>query len=141
MNGAEGCKFCNGSDALESIAQKVCDLSVTALYLMNEQSYKGRCLLVFRSHVPDLGVLDDSEAAGVMKDIRSCMRALQKIYAPDKINIGMFDDKGAHLHIHVVPKYRGSPQFGTMFELKRDAVYLKERDFLEAKARLKEALL
>jgi diadenosine tetraphosphate (Ap4A) HIT family hydrolase len=38
-------------------------------------------------------------------------------FSPDKINYAIFGDLYPHLHMHLVPKYKGGPEWGGPFVL------------------------
>lgn len=64
-------------------------------------------------HVSDLDVLDDSTLAEMMVVVRLLMKALREIYNPHGFNVGcnVREAAGAgieeHLHLHIVPRWRG----------------------------------
>lgn len=42
---------------------------------------------------------------------------LTRLYHPDKINYLILGDLCPHLHVHLVPKYQGGADWGTMFRM------------------------
>lgn len=117
MNYDENCFYCSKSQTLDDLMIKICDLEVATLYLFKEQTYKGRCNVVFKEHKSELADLTAEEAGAFANDIARVGRALHKAFNPDKINYGAFADNMKHLHFHIVPKYEGGPSWGKTFEM------------------------
>ena len=102
MNFDENCLYCSKNKDLDSLMIKICDLDVSTVYLFKEQTYKGRCNVVFKEHRSEITDLTEEEVEAFIKDIRKVAKAIQKAFNPDKINYGAFADTMKHLHFHVV---------------------------------------
>ena len=48
MNYDENCFYCSKNEYLDNLMIKICDLEVSTLYLFKEQTYEGRCNVVFK---------------------------------------------------------------------------------------------
>jgi diadenosine tetraphosphate (Ap4A) HIT family hydrolase len=131
MNFDENCFYCSNSKDLDSLMIKICDLEVSTVYLFKEQTYKGRCNVVFKEHKSEITDLTEEEAAAFIKDIRKVAKAIQKAFNPGKINYGAFADTMKHLHFHVVPKYEGGTSWGTTFEMNPGEVLLNDEEYNE----------
>ncbi len=74
-------------------------------------------MVVPYKQTPDLNGLTDEELSDLMKLTRRCVNALTQVMKPDGFNIGLNLGKVAgagieeHLHIHVVPRWRGDTNF------------------------------
>ncbi len=86
----------------------------TCYALLNRYPYNGGHLMVVPyKQTPDMNGLTDEELADLWKLTRRCVNALAQLIKPDGFNIGINLGKAAgagiteHLHIHVVPRYRG----------------------------------
>lgn len=72
----------------------------------------GHALLVPRRHVDGWSAATPEEQVGLCKAIAEAQVAIANRYKPDGYNVG-FNEGGAagqtvpHLHIHVIPRYRG----------------------------------
>ena len=108
----------------------ICTLGISDLYLCREQSYPGRCMVVFRGHAADLTELTDGERDGFFYDVSRAAKALQGAFQPDKLNYGIFDDEGERLHMHLVPKYQDGPDWGDTFVLNPEKRYLQEEEYV-----------
>ena len=117
MNYDENCFYCTKNQDLDNLMIKVCDLEISTLYLFKEQTYEGRCNVVFKDHKSELADLTEEEAAKYSNDIARTARAIRKAFNPDKINYGAFADNMKHLHFHVVPKYEDGPSWGKTFDM------------------------
>ena len=90
----------------------------TCYAVLNAYPYNGGHLLIVPyKETPDLNGLTDEELADLWKLTRRCLNALSQVMKPDGFNIGINLGKVAgagiqeHLHIHVVPRWNGDPNF------------------------------
>lgn len=119
---------------------KICDLEVSTVYLFKEQTYRGRCNVVFKEHKSEITELTEAEAASFIKDVRKVAKAMHKAFNPNKINYGAFADTMKHLHFHVVPKYEGGPSWGKTFEMNPQKVYLSDDEYKALISKIRENL-
>ena len=131
MNFDEKCLYCSKNKDLDSLMIKICDLEVSTVYLFKEQTYKGRCNVVFKKHKSEIADLTQEEAAAFANDNRKVAKAIQKTFNPDKINYGAFADTMKHLHFHLVPKYEGGPSWGKTFDMNPAKVLLNDKEYSE----------
>ena len=96
---------------------EIAPLKVSTLYLFKEQTYRGRCVVAYRAHVNELFELSDADVALFMQDVAHAAKAMQVAFGPAKINYGAYSDKLPHLHMHLVPKYKDGPSWGTTFTM------------------------
>lgn len=79
----------------------------------------GHLMVLPRRAVPDLGDLDDVEAAELWDAVRKAVAAIRAAYRPDGVNVGMNLGAGAgagvpdHLHVHCLPRWSGDTNFMT----------------------------
>lgn len=141
MNYDENCFYCTKNQDLDNLMIKVCDLEISTLYLFKEQTYEGRCNVVFKDHKSELADLTEEEAAKYSNDIARTARAIRKVFNPDKINYGAFADNMKHLHFHVVPKYEGGPSWGKTFDMMPEPKkLLSDEEYIELIEKIKNAL-
>ncbi len=130
MEKVEDCKYCANDERVSSIMIKVRDLNVSTLHLFKEQTYRGRCILVFRGHKTELFQLGPEERTGFMNDLAEAAGAISRAFSPDKINYALFGDTVPHMHVHLVPKYAGKDQWGTVFTMQPEpGSYLSEAEY------------
>jgi diadenosine tetraphosphate (Ap4A) HIT family hydrolase len=133
--------YCTQDKDLLALYYPVCDIGVSRLYLMRDQTYSGRCCVAYRAHISELYQLPDEELVQYTTDIKRVMGAMAKIFSPDKINVGSFYDLGRHLHFHLVPKYSGGPDYGSMFIMTTEPhLYFPEEEYAAIAERIKAAL-
>ena len=136
MNFDGNCFYCSKNEDLDSLMIKICDLDVSTVYLFKEQTYKGRCNVVFKEHKSEITDLTGEEATKFIKDIRKVALAIQKTFNPNKINYGAFADTMKHLHFHVVPKYEGGPSWGKTFDMNPGKILLSDEEYSQLIAKI-----
>jgi len=134
------CFYCEKGEKLDSFTIKIGELGVSTLYLQKEQSYYGRCLLVYKRHVEEVFELDKTEWCAFMEDAHTVTGAMSKLYMPDKINVGMFGDTVRHLHAHVVPKRTGELDWNSIFQLNANKTFLSEEEYAQMVAAYRDCL-
>ncbi|AMM54001.1 HIT family protein [Pyrococcus kukulkanii] len=77
---------------------------------------RGHLLVVPKRHVTRVEDLTWEEKLAIMKGVEKAMEALKKVLSPDGFNVGINIGKAAgqtveHLHVHVIPRYRGDCNF------------------------------
>lgn len=112
------CMYCQADDERRlKLMTPVAGLQVSTLHLYREQSYPGRCVLVYNEHVHKLTDLTPEEYAAFFQDVAKAAHALTELYHPDKINYLVLGDLCPHLHIHLVPKYQDGTDWGGIFQM------------------------
>jgi ATP adenylyltransferase len=88
--------------------------------VMNAFPYtSGHVMAVPSRHVANLTDLDGDEAAALMRATQRANAALEAVYSPQGINVGINigPASGAgvprHLHVHVLPRWTGDTNFMT----------------------------
>jgi len=119
---------------------KICDLEVSQLFLFKEQSYPGRCNVVFNRHGVEFHELTDAQRDAFMRDVSRVGTAISKAFHPDKINYGSYADTLSHLHMHIVPKYSDGYGFGGVFEMNPQRVTLTDAEYADVINRIKAEL-
>jgi len=119
---------------------KICDLKVSRLFLFKEQSYPGRCNVVYNDHSVEFHEMSEEQRNAFMRDVATAGRAIAGAFSPDKINYGAYADKISHLHFHVVPKYKDGYGFGGVFEMNPQKVTLSDEEYSLMIEKIKEGL-
>lgn len=140
MSFDENCFYCSKNKDLDSLMIKICDLEVSTVYLFKEQTYNGRCNVVYKDHKSEITDLTENEAAAFINDARKVAKAIHKAFNPDKINYGAFADTMKHLHLHIVPKYKGGPSWGGTFEMNPQKVLLTNEEYEDLISKIKSNL-
>lgn len=111
----QNCGYCMRGELLDQFGIYICDLSVSSLILFKEQD-------------------------AFMDDVARAANALHKAFRPDKVNYGAYGDTGCHLHMHLVPKYKGGDEWGGVFQMNPQKTYLSEEEYEEMIRKIKENL-
>lgn len=134
------CLYCTSNETLTNLMLEIGQLSVSRVFLFKEQTYRGRCLVAYKDHVNDLNELSDADRNAFMADVAQVTRAMQRLFDPYKINYGAYADTLSHLHFHLVPKYEGGPDFGGVFQMNPQKVYLSEQEYAQMVAEMRREL-
>ncbi len=135
------CLYCTKNQTQKDLMIEICELSVSTVFLFKEQTHKGRCIVAYKNHATELYELEGQELLSYMEDVNLVARTLKELFNPAKINYGAYSDKLPHLHIHLVPKYIDGTDYGSIFAMNPQKVYLSDIEYTEMinliKARLK----
>lgn len=89
----------------------VCDA-----YLIRADVQRGLSAVVWRGrHVAEPTELTDDEAASYGREVLIVGRAIERAFAPVKMNYNLLGNSVPHLHTHVVPRYADDPRPGWPF--------------------------
>lgn len=134
------CLYCQHLPVLDELMIKIADLEVSQLFLFKEQSHPGRCNVVYKDHGVEFHELSEEQRNAFMRDVTKVGNAIQKAFNPDKINYGAFADTLSHLHMHIVPKYKGGYNFGGVIEMNPKKTYLTDEQYNETISKIKANL-
>lgn len=134
------CGYCMRGELLDKFGIYICDLQVSSLILFKEQSKPGRVIVAYKDHVSEIVNLTDEERNLFFADVNRVAKALHKAFTPKKVNYGAYGDTGCHLHFHLVPKYEGGDEFGGVFQMNPDKVYLTDAQYAEMIQKIKDNL-
>ena len=82
-------------------------------YLSRMDEPRGYTVAFFRGrHVAEATELSDEESVGFWREVLKVQGALERRYAPMKINILIMGNAMPHLHAHIVPRYVDDPDGG-----------------------------
>ena len=134
------CMYCMEDERRNQLMIEIAQLEVSTVFLFKEQTYKGRCNVVYKDHVKELFHLDDQDLTSFMKDVKKVAEAVDKAFGPNKINYGAYGDTLHHLHMHVVPKYEGKENWGSTFEMNPGNIYLTDQEYQDRIQEIKKYL-
>ncbi|AFY00710.1 HIT family protein [Bdellovibrio bacteriovorus] len=114
----DGCVFCRASEEKVSFDTLCVFKSKHSMVVLNKFPYNSGHLLVLpKRHCGDLLKLSDEEYHDLQNVIRLTMKALNDLYQPGGINVGLNHGAVAgagipeHLHYHVIPRWTGDLNF------------------------------
>lgn len=113
-----GCIFCGNRDRPKDKTRYILDRSRHSFSMLNLYPYNNGHIMVapFR-HVKNLKDLSGNEQLDLINMVNSTTTILDKKLKPHGYNIGMNVGKvsgagfGGHLHIHIVPRWKGDTNF------------------------------
>ena len=115
---AEGCVFCQEASGELGRASLVVHRGERVIVLLNKFPYSsGHLMVAPLRHIAALGDLDPDEAAEIHSLTVQGIAALALLSSPDGFNVGWNlgavagGSIAAHLHQHVVPRWRGDTNF------------------------------
>jgi len=113
-----GCIFCRAWSSPDDRTELVLTRGEHAFLILNAFPYaSGHLMVALRRH---LGVVTDASAEEMTEAMTLVQRAVEALgaeYRPDGYNIGLNQGVAAgagipdHLHIHVVPRWKGDANF------------------------------
>lgn len=114
----EECIFCIRPSAENDKKNFILYRSKSCFVIMNMFPYNnGHLMIVPFKHISSLEELSKDEISDLFITTQLSERILQKVYAPDGMNIGMNLGKAAgagideHIHVHIVPRWNGDVNF------------------------------
>jgi Diadenosine tetraphosphate (Ap4A) hydrolase and other HIT family hydrolases len=114
----KGCVFCESSVRDDDLVLYEREYSFV---IMNRYPYTtGHLLIVPFTHVSDLEGLTPNEKREILDMLSISVRVLKEAMNPEGFNIGANLGKAAgagvddHLHVHVVPRWKGDTNFMTV---------------------------
>jgi ATP adenylyltransferase len=115
-----GCVFCGALDD-EDRDPLVLLRGETCFVVLNRYPYNNGHLMVSpRRHVASLSALSEPELSELMQLTQHAEIAIQEIYQPHGLNVGINLGRAAgagivdHMHVHVVPRWNGDTNFMTV---------------------------
>ena len=81
------------------------DLGLSRVLLMNDARYPWLVLVPRRPALVEIVDLTAVERRDLMDEIALCSAALQRVAAPDKLNVGALGNVVAQLHVHIVGRF------------------------------------
>ena len=125
----KGCMYCDEVCAhRDSLMIKICDFNLGTLYLFRDQKNLGRCILAAKEHYTDITEMTPEVLHEFWDKVVTVANAVHRAFNPDKINYASYADTVKHLHIHIVPKYIGGPNWNGPFS-DADPKFLSDEEY------------
>lgn len=117
-NKVDGCIFCIAQEKEDSAENLIAHRGERAYVILNRYPYtSGHLMVVPFEHRATLEELDQPTRAEMMELTTRCMTLLRKVYNPQAFNMGANIGEAAgagvkeHVHIHIVPRWKGDTNF------------------------------
>ena len=114
----DGCLFCRALTAGDDEKHWILTRTPSTFLMLNAFPYaSGHLMAVVTRHVASLQDLNDEEGLDLLRLSRRALQALQTVYRPDGVNLGVNIGRVAgagvegHLHLHIVPRWAGDTNF------------------------------
>jgi ATP adenylyltransferase len=114
----EGCIFCTARAQADGVENLIAFRGKYAYVILNRFPYtSGHLMVVPFKHKPNLEELDHVIRNEMMELTSQCMTVLRKIYQAPAFNMGANIGEAAgagvrgHVHIHIVPRWKGDTNF------------------------------
>ena len=72
------CMYCMEDERRNQLMIEIAQLEVSTVFLFKEQTYKGRCNVVYKDHVKELFHLDEQDLTAFMKDVKKGCRSYRQ---------------------------------------------------------------
>lgn len=107
------CPICAPRSDTNEYHDKVAELSVSTLYLVRNQTYRGYCVMIFNPrHATGLETLTADEHAAFSRDLKRAADAIAAVVKPGLMNYATLGNVIPHLHYHLIPRYDTDPRWG-----------------------------
>jgi len=77
----------------------------------HNQNKLGKCMICLKRHDEDICNLSEDEIRELWSIIRNLKAVLISCFQPDHFNYAFLMNQDAHVHLHVIPRYRGKRTF------------------------------
>lgn len=101
-----GCELCNPASEYVLWQDGFCRVT-----LVDDSDYPGFCRVILEQHMSEMTDLPTRKRARLMDIVFATEATLREVLAPDKINLASLGNVVAHLHWHVIPRYRDDRHF------------------------------
>ena len=92
--------------------------SDVSMVILNKYPYNsGHLLALPQKHIGSIGALSEADYIDLSKTIRIALKALERAYQCENLNLGLNQGKTAgagipeHLHYHLIPRWQGDTNF------------------------------
>lgn len=97
------------NERLQADTCPVTDLELCRVLLMNNRLWPWLILVPMREGAVEIHRLGQEDQATLMREIALASRVVERLFAPDKMNVGALGNMVPQLHVHVIGRTRGDP--------------------------------
>ncbi|MFT3893567.1 MAG: HIT domain-containing protein [Anaerolineales bacterium] len=117
-NKEEGCVFCKAQAMDDGAENLIAYRGKSSYVILNRFPYtSGHLMVIPFQHLSSLEELNAETRAEMMELTSQCTTVLKNIYRPQGFNVGVNIGEAAgagvlgHVHIHIVPRWKGDTNF------------------------------
>lgn len=96
-------------ERLQADTVPVLDLTLCRVVLMNNRVWPWLILVPLREGAVEIHRLSAEDRAMLIEELALASRVVERLFAPDKLNVGALGNMVPQLHIHVIGRRRGDP--------------------------------
>ncbi|RJF83657.1 HIT domain-containing protein [Azospirillum cavernae] len=96
-------------ERLQADSLPVSDLGLCRVLLMNNRVWPWLILVPRRAGAVEIHRLSAADQTALMAEIAAASRVVERLFAPDKLNVGALGNMVPQLHVHVIGRTRGDP--------------------------------
>jgi len=85
--------------------------SLARVVRVNDEDHPAFCRVILQRHAREMTDLNESERIELMRIVFAAEYAQRKLLDPEKINLACFGNMVAHVHWHVIPRFRLDPHY------------------------------
>lgn len=100
------CVFCR-----EAGGEIIWSNSLARVVNVNDESHPAFCRVILQRHAREMTDLSESERAELMRMVFAVEQAQRTLLEPEKINLACFGNMVAHVHWHVIPRFKSDPHY------------------------------
>lgn len=106
MTSLSTCELC-GQDGGEVVVRG----EKYRVVLVDDANYPGFCRVIWNEHVKEITDMTRLDRTMLMNAVWQVEQAVREVMRPDKVNLASLGNMVAHLHWHVIPRYRDDVHF------------------------------
>jgi len=96
-------------ERLRADTAPVLDLALCRVLLMDNRVWPWLILVPMRAGAVEIHRLSAEDRAALMEEVAQASRVVERLFAPDKLNVGALGNMVPQLHVHVIGRRRGDP--------------------------------
>lgn len=96
-------------ERLQNSCFTLIDWPLSRVLLKNHADYPWLILVPRKMHITEMTDLTDTEQKQLMCEINTASQVMQRIFQPDKINVGALGNVVSQFHFHIVGRYQHDP--------------------------------
>ncbi|CAO3421974.1 HIT domain-containing protein [Azospirillum doebereinerae] len=96
-------------ERLQADTAPVLDLALSRVLLMDNRVWPWLILVPLREGAVEIHRLSAEDRATLMEEIALASRVVERLFAPDKLNVGALGNMVPQLHVHVIGRTQGDP--------------------------------
>lgn len=132
----EECKICQIVADMGN-PLRITELEVSVIGLSRDQYFRGYTLVTYKWHVTELYHLPHDERTLFCEEMIKVAKALDEALHPDKMNYALLGNVSAHLHWHVIPRYKNDGFWGRPIWVHRhEEKRLAKEEYLELRDKI-----